>query len=69
MMAMYYMWMKSAGDETDHEGCGRGMPIRVVKDISTGNVASHMIPRKLDHWFGIKMLRAEIAYLGHRKWY
>eukprot|EP00969_Alexandrium_andersonii_P279437 12351683-Alexandrium_andersonii.AAC.1 len=36
-------------------------------DRSTGNLASHLIPRKGDHWFGIKMLRAEIAYLGHRK--
>eukprot|EP00969_Alexandrium_andersonii_P215930 9537509-Alexandrium_andersonii.AAC.1 len=43
------------------------MPILAARDRNTGNVASHLIPRKGDHWFGIKMPRAEIAYLGHRK--
>eukprot|EP00969_Alexandrium_andersonii_P065868 2903966-Alexandrium_andersonii.AAC.1 len=43
------------------------MPILVVRGKSTGNVALHLIHRKGGHWFGIKMLRAEIAYLGQRK--
>eukprot|EP00969_Alexandrium_andersonii_P028816 1258212-Alexandrium_andersonii.AAC.1 len=43
------------------------MPILVVRDRNTGNLASHLIPRKGDNWFGIKMLRAEIAYLGQRQ--
>eukprot|EP00969_Alexandrium_andersonii_P254353 11241652-Alexandrium_andersonii.AAC.1 len=60
MMTIDYMWMTSEGEEPGQEGSGRSMPILVARDRNAGNVASRMIPRKGDHWFGIKMLRAEI---------
>eukprot|EP00969_Alexandrium_andersonii_P075302 3320380-Alexandrium_andersonii.AAC.1 len=59
-------WMTSEGEEAGREASDRSTPILVVRDRNTGNVASHLIPRKGERWFGTKMLRAEIAYLGHR---
>ena len=66
VLALDYMYMTSGNGEPEDNGL-RGMPILAMKDRSTGDIASHVVPTKGDHWFAIKMVRAEIGYLGHKR--
>ena len=69
IVAIHCMWMKSKKDNELNDEMIRGMPILVIKDLSTGYMTSHAIPAKgvNVHGHGIRAVITTLDYLGYKK--